>query len=72
MGTITILGGAANGTATVNDGGTPNDPTDDTIDYTPNPNFNGSDAIFYEICDGNGDCDPATITVRLIQWMMCR
>ena len=65
MGTINILGGAVNGTATVNDGGTPNDPTDDTIDYTPDPNFNGFDAIFYQICDGNGDCDPATITITI-------
>jgi hypothetical protein len=64
-GTITILGGASNGTATVNDGGTPNDPTDDTIDYTPDPNFNGSDAIFYEICDSNGDCDQATINITI-------
>ncbi|WP_181368979.1 Ig-like domain-containing protein [Flavobacterium pallidum] len=36
---------AANGTATVNNNGTPNDPTDDTIDYTPNANFNGSDSF---------------------------
>jgi hypothetical protein len=32
---ITILTPPTNGTATVNDGGTPTDPTDDTIDYTP-------------------------------------
>lgn len=39
-----------NGTAIVNDGGTPNDPTDDQIDYTPNPGFTGADTLIYEIC----------------------
>ena len=65
IGTITVLTQPANGTAIVNDGGTPNDPTDDTVDYTPDPNFNGSDNFDYEICDADGDCDPATVTVTI-------
>jgi hypothetical protein len=45
----------------VNDGGTPNDPTDDTVDYTPNADYNGTDSLTYEICDADGDCDPAVV-----------
>ncbi|MCB9297804.1 MAG: hypothetical protein H6559_32440 [Lewinellaceae bacterium] len=62
---ITIISYPINGTGTVNDNGTPNDPTDDTIDYTPNPDFNGNDIIVYEICDSNGDCDQAFITITV-------
>ena len=53
----------ASGAAVVNDNGTPNDPTDDSIDYTPVLGFNTFDFITYEICDADGDCDQATVTV---------
>ncbi|WP_299064829.1 Ig-like domain-containing protein, partial [uncultured Polaribacter sp.] len=49
----------------VNNGGTPNDPTDDTIDYTPNANYNGPDSITYQICDADGDCDTATVVLTV-------
>ncbi|GJM30512.1 MAG: hypothetical protein DHS20C17_31470 [Cyclobacteriaceae bacterium] len=65
MGTITITGTASNGTASVDDNGTPNDPTDDTINYIPDANYNGSDSFTYEICDANGDCDQATVNVTV-------
>ncbi|MCB9297812.1 MAG: Ig-like domain-containing protein [Lewinellaceae bacterium] len=58
---ITITAPPTNGTATVNDNGTPNDPTDDTIDYTPDPNFNGTDQLTYRICDADGDCDQVPL-----------
>jgi hypothetical protein len=64
-GTITITTPPANGTASVDDNGTPNDPTDDEIVYTPNPNYNGADAIIYEICDANGDCDTAIVNITV-------
>ncbi|MTB53976.1 Ig-like domain-containing protein [Lewinella sp. W8] len=67
MGPITITVDATNGTATVNDGGTPNDPTDDTIDYTPDPGFDGTDMITYQICDSDGDCDDAVVTVTVLE-----
>ncbi|MEQ3655198.1 MAG: Ig-like domain-containing protein, partial [Dokdonia sp.] len=64
-GTITVNGDALNGTATLNDGGTPLDPTDDTVDYTPNPDFNGTDTFTYTITDSNGDTSTATVTVTV-------
>ena len=64
-GTITIVSGSSNGTATINDGGTPNDPTDDTVDYTPNADYNGPDSFTYYICDANGDCDQATVNITV-------
>ena len=64
-GTITIVSGSTNGTATINDGGTANDPTDDTVDYTPNADYNGADSFTYSICDADGDCDPATVNITV-------
>ncbi|WP_287416927.1 GEVED domain-containing protein, partial [Oceanithermus sp.] len=55
-GAISVTTPPAHGTATVDDGGTPNDPTDDTIVYTPDPDYNGPDSFSYQICDSDGDC----------------
>ena len=54
-----------NGSAAVNINNTLNDPTDDSIDYTPDPDFNGTDTLTYEICDSNGDCDTALLTITV-------
>ncbi|WP_452221168.1 beta strand repeat-containing protein, partial [Lacinutrix salivirga] len=51
------------GTVTVDNGGTPTDPTDDTILYTPAADFNGTDTFDYTITDLNGDTSTATVTV---------
>ncbi len=64
VGTITV-DAATNGTATVNDGGTPNDPTDDTIDFTPDDDFNGDATVNYTITDANGDTSSATVNVTV-------
>ncbi|MGB3536348.1 MAG: DUF4347 domain-containing protein, partial [Microcoleaceae cyanobacterium] len=39
--TITTVTTPANGTATINDNGTPANPSDDVVDYTPNTGFTG-------------------------------
>jgi hypothetical protein len=47
---------------------TPDDPTDDSIQYTPNPDTTGSDTIVYQICDATlptPDCDPATVNITI-------
>ena len=42
---------AANGTVEIDDNGTANDPTDDTLDYTPYADFSGTDVIVYWVYD---------------------
>ena len=60
---ITIVVPPSNGVAVVDDNGSPSDPTDDTIDYTPDGNYTGPDQLSYQICDATGDCDQATIFI---------
>ena len=38
---------------------------DGTLDYTPNPNFNGTDSINYEINDGRGGISSAIVKVTI-------
>lgn len=56
----------ANGTVTINNNGTPNDPTDDIVTYTPDPNYNGPDTFDYTVCTTSGDCSTATVTVDVL------
>jgi gliding motility-associated-like protein len=55
-----------NGTVTIDDNGTPNDPTDDTVTYTPDPDFNGADSFDYTVCNTTGDCSMATVNVDVL------
>ncbi len=64
-GNISITDNTNHGTATVNDGGTPLDPTDDIINYVPLPNYNGADTLIYQICDANNDCDTAIVFINI-------
>ena len=69
-GTITVpmdgdAGYPTDGDIALDDNGTPDDPTDDEIIYTPDMDFNGTDEFTYEICDADGDCDEATVTVTI-------
>ncbi len=60
----------ANGTVTINDNGTPNDKSDDTLSYLPNPNFAGQDTFTYtinETPDTGGQNSTATVTVNVTQ-----
>ncbi|MDC6406897.1 MULTISPECIES: Ig-like domain-containing protein [Maribacter] len=54
-----------NGTVAIDDGGTPDDITDDVLIYTPEDGFNGTDSFEYTVCDTNGNCDTATVTVTV-------
>ncbi|MCB0661999.1 MAG: tandem-95 repeat protein [Saprospiraceae bacterium] len=65
VGAIQITGAPSQGTVIVNDNGTPNDPTDDSITYTPNTNYNGNDYFFYQICDVDNDCDIARVDITI-------
>ena len=35
------------------------------VTYTPDPNFNGTDTFTYQVCDDDGNCDTATVTVTV-------
>ena len=50
-------GGAENGTVTMNGSG--------NYTYTPDLNWYGTDVINYQLCDNNGDCVEATITITV-------
>lgn len=57
-------------TLTVTDAGTPADGTvvvgdDGSLTYTPDADFDGTDSFTYEIADGNGGTDTATVTVTV-------
>ncbi|RNC87506.1 MAG: gliding motility-associated C-terminal domain-containing protein [Allomuricauda sp.] len=56
----------ANGTVSINDNGTPNDPSDDIVTYIPDPDFNGTDSFTYTVCNSSGDCSTATVTVDVL------
>ncbi|MGB6301982.1 MAG: tandem-95 repeat protein, partial [Rivularia sp. (in: cyanobacteria)] len=62
--TLSINETATKGTATVNDNGTPTDLSDDTITYTPNSNFNGTDSFTYTVSDGT-DSTSATVDITV-------
>src|SRR5690606_2941190 len=44
---------------------TPNDPSDDTVTYTPDAGFNGTDSFEYTVCDASGTCGTAIVTVTV-------
>jgi VCBS repeat-containing protein len=50
-------GGAAHGTVTMNANG--------TYTYTPAAGYSGSDVFTYKLCDADGDCSNATVTITI-------
>jgi len=54
---VTVAPPAANGTVTVNG--------DNTVTYTPDADFIGQDTFIYEISDGQGGSDTATVSVNV-------
>lgn len=62
---LEIAAAPEHGTAAVDDGGTPSDPGDDRIGYTPAADFNGADSFRYRIADKDGDTAEATVTVTV-------
>ncbi|QWX84635.1 Ig-like domain-containing protein [Cellulophaga sp. HaHaR_3_176] len=54
------------GTVSVDDNGTPLDPTDDTVLYTPAASYSGADSFTYTITDANTDTSTATVNVTVV------
>jgi hypothetical protein len=56
--TVTLLTLPTRGTAVLN--------ADKTVTYTPSPNLSGTDSFTYQVSDGNGSTDPATVFLNVI------
>ena len=56
--TITAVSQATNGSVVITDGGV-------TVTYTPVLNFFGSDSFSYDVNDGNGGTDTATVNITV-------
>ena len=53
---VTIATASVQGSVVVN--------ADNTITYTPNKEFNGTESFEYSVCEANGACDVATVSVE--------
>ena len=53
----------SSGTLLFNNNGTPNNPSDDSVIYTPDDGFLGTDSFEYTLCDNVGNCSTATVTI---------
>lgn len=58
-GTVVVTSLAANGVTAVN-------PVTGEILYTPDPGWSGVDTFSYQVCDNDGACDDAIVTVTVI------
>lgn len=54
------------GSVSINDNGTPLDPTDDFVDYAPMSGYVGLDTFFYQIDDGFGGLDRAMVVINVM------
>ncbi len=54
---VSVVSGSSNGTLTHNGNG--------SFTYAPDANFNGTDSFTYQVCDSNGICDSATVTLSI-------
>jgi uncharacterized repeat protein (TIGR01451 family) len=55
---VTVTAGPTNGTVSV-------DPLTGVVTYTPDPDYNGSDAFTYEVCDLTALCTTGTVTLTV-------
>ncbi len=53
------------GTVVIDDNGTPDDTTDDTVTYTPETGYNGEDSFTYTVCGTADTCDTAAVTITV-------
>ena len=54
---VTSVSQPANGTVEI--------APDGTLTYTPNDDFVGTDVFTYTVCDADGNCDTATVTLNI-------
>ena len=60
------LTNASKGVITINDhNNTPNNPSDDSINYKPDTNVVGEDTFQYTICDNSGNCYTENVSITI-------
>jgi VCBS repeat-containing protein len=57
FGSLAVVTPPTHGSLTLNQDG--------SFTYTPDPNFCGQDSYIYRLCDTDGDCDEATVTIHV-------
>lgn len=62
---ITGVSNPTNGTAVLNNNGTPSNSSDDFITFTPSNGFSGTASFGYTLSDGKGGTAAATVTVAV-------
>lgn len=62
IGTLTLTN-PTDGIVTIENNGTPSNPSDDSVSYVPNTGFIGTDTFTYTLCDNSGNCDTATVII---------
>src|SRR5262249_34661485 len=62
--TIIAVSDPAHGTAVINTNGTPTNPTDDTVTYTPDPGYSGGHQFTYTVSDGTNQ-DTASVAINV-------
>ncbi|MHA7901410.1 MAG: malectin domain-containing carbohydrate-binding protein, partial [Henriciella sp.] len=62
---IVSVQNATNGTAVLNDAGTPEDPGDDFVTFTPTDGFEGTATFEYTVEDSSGLTSTALVTVNV-------
>ena len=63
---ITGVTQGSNGSVVIDDKGTA-DTSDDTVVYTPDEGFEGTDSFTYTVSDGQGGTDTATVDVNVLR-----
>jgi VCBS repeat-containing protein len=61
---ITSVGSASHGTVVINNNATPGSNIDDFVQYTANPDYNGTDSFTYTVTSG-GVTEQATVNVNI-------
>jgi len=64
-GQLTVSNPAKGNAVIMDPDNSPNDPSDDIIKYSANPNEIGSDSFQYTICNASGNCKTETINVTI-------
>ena len=62
---LSITSHPSNGSVAINDQGTSEDLTDDSVVYTPNSGFTGEDQFSYSVDDGQGGIATGTVEVSV-------